>query len=90
MTSLEAAQAGRYTPERELGRGGMVTVYLARDLKHDRPVVRRCSTPRLAATLARERSLPKSGSTLTCLTPTSSGYLIRARPAPAVVHNALR
>lgn len=35
---LEAALAGRYTIEREIGRGGMATVYLAQDLKNHRPV----------------------------------------------------
>jgi serine/threonine protein kinase len=35
---LDAALADRYTVERELGRGGMATVWLARDLRHDRPV----------------------------------------------------
>ena len=35
---LAAALRDRYTLERELGRVGMATVYLARDLKHDRPV----------------------------------------------------
>ncbi len=35
---LRAALAGRYTVERELGRGGMATVYLARDIRHDRAV----------------------------------------------------
>jgi eukaryotic-like serine/threonine-protein kinase len=38
LAALQAALADRYTLERELGRGGMATVYLARDLKHDRPV----------------------------------------------------
>ena len=33
---LKAALADRYTIERELGAGGMATVYLAHDLKHDR------------------------------------------------------
>ena len=33
---LNTALAGRYTIERELGAGGMATVYLATDLKHDR------------------------------------------------------
>jgi serine/threonine-protein kinase len=36
--TLRAALADRYALEREVGRGGMATVYLARDLKHDRPV----------------------------------------------------
>ena len=35
---LESALRERYTLERELGRGGMATVYLARDLKHERLV----------------------------------------------------
>ena len=35
---LSAALAGRYTIQGELGAGGMATVYLARDLKHDRTV----------------------------------------------------
>src|SRR5467141_2544138 len=35
---LNTALAGRYTIERELGRGGMATVYLANDVKHRRPV----------------------------------------------------
>jgi serine/threonine-protein kinase len=33
---LNAALSDRYRIEREIGRGGMATVYLARDLKHDR------------------------------------------------------
>ena len=38
FSSLQAALAGRYELQRELGRGGMAIVHLARDLKHDRPV----------------------------------------------------
>src|SRR5207245_9135227 len=37
-TRLRAALANRYRLDRELGRGGMAKVYLAHDLKHDRPV----------------------------------------------------
>ncbi len=38
ITRLNAALEGRYTIERELGEGGMATVYLADDLKHERKV----------------------------------------------------
>ncbi len=47
--------AGQYLIERELGRGGMATVFLARDLKHDRPVALKVLHPELAATLGSER-----------------------------------
>src|SRR5215213_5188123 len=39
----------RYTVERELGRGGMATVYLARDPKHDRPVAIKVMRAEVAA-----------------------------------------
>jgi serine/threonine protein kinase len=54
---LAAALADRYRVERELGRGGMATVYLARDLRHDRPVALKVLRPELAATLGPERFL---------------------------------
>src|SRR5256886_3442969 len=54
---VRASLAGRYTVERELGRGGMATVYLARDLKHDRPVALKVLRPELAAVLGGERFL---------------------------------
>ena len=54
---LRQALADRYTIERELGRGGMATVYLARDLKHDRPVALKVLHPELAAGLGPERFL---------------------------------
>jgi serine/threonine-protein kinase len=46
---------GRYALERELGRGGMATVFLARDVKHDRPVALKVLHPELAASLGPER-----------------------------------
>jgi serine/threonine-protein kinase len=52
---LRDALADRYTLERELGRGGMATVYLAHDLRHDRPVALKVLLPELAATLGPER-----------------------------------
>jgi eukaryotic-like serine/threonine-protein kinase len=50
-----AALADRYRVERELGRGGMATVYLAHDLRHDRPVALKVLRPELAASLGPER-----------------------------------
>ena len=57
LTQVQAALAGGYAIERELGRGGMATVYLAQDLKHSRPVAIKVLSPELAATLGRERFL---------------------------------
>ncbi|PYP12085.1 MAG: hypothetical protein DMD56_05065 [Gemmatimonadetes bacterium] len=54
---LAAALAGRYRIERELGRGGMATVHLAHDLKHDRPVALKVLRPEVAAALGAERFL---------------------------------
>jgi eukaryotic-like serine/threonine-protein kinase len=55
--ALVAALADRYAFERELGRGGMATVYLATDLRHDRPVALKVLHPQLAASLGPERFL---------------------------------
>jgi serine/threonine-protein kinase len=56
-SSLGKALPDRYQLERELGRGGMATVYLARDLKHDRLVAIKVLQPELAASLGPERFL---------------------------------
>jgi len=52
---LSTALAGRYRIERELGQGGMATVYLAEDLRHDRKVAVKVLKPELAAVLGAER-----------------------------------
>jgi serine/threonine-protein kinase len=54
---LLTALSSTYRIERELGRGGMATVYLARDLKHDRSVAVKVLRPELAAILGGERFL---------------------------------
>ena len=51
------ALRGRYRLERELGAGGMATVYLAEDVKHHRHVAVKVLRPELAAALGTERFL---------------------------------
>ena len=57
IARLAAALADRYRVERQLGAGGMATVYLATDLKHDRPVALKVLRPELAVVLGAERFL---------------------------------
>ena len=54
---LRASLADRYTIERELGAGGMATVYLAHDIRHDRDVALKVLKSDLAESLGRERFL---------------------------------
>jgi dipeptidyl aminopeptidase/acylaminoacyl peptidase len=57
LTRLGPALSDRYRIEREIGAGGMATVYLAHDLKHDRDVALKVLRPELAAVLGAERFL---------------------------------
>lgn len=57
VTRLNAALEGRYAIERELGEGGMATVYLAEDVKHSRKVALKVLKPELAAVVGAERFL---------------------------------
>src|SRR5512145_2136937 len=54
---LSSALAGRYRIERELGQGGMATVYLAQDVRHARKVALKVLRPELSAILGAERFL---------------------------------
>ncbi|MDZ4864811.1 MAG: protein kinase, partial [Gemmatimonadota bacterium] len=55
--ALISALADRYRLERELGQGGMATVYLAHDIKHQRSVAIKVLRPELAAVIGAERFL---------------------------------
>src|SRR5205809_2710099 len=57
LAQLKTSLVGRYAIDREIGAGGMATVYLARDLKHNRPVALKVLNPELGAVLGVERFL---------------------------------
>ncbi len=57
LETVQKALADRYTIEREIGRGGMATVYLAQDRKHDRQVAVKVLHPELSASLGSDRFL---------------------------------
>jgi len=57
VASLNSALADRYRIVRELGAGGMATVYLADDLRHSRKVAIKVVHPELAAVIGAERFL---------------------------------
>jgi hypothetical protein len=82
---LSAALADRYRLERELGQGGMATVYLAQDLRHDRQVAIKVLKSELAAVLGADRFVvPSSGlaGTAWCCPAPATGTS-RTSPAPA-------
>ena len=60
LSRLTAALANRYAIEGEVGAGGMATVYLARDLKHERNVAVKVLRPDLASALGTPRCTIKA------------------------------
>src|SRR6476620_1993361 len=86
---LSAALADRYRIERELGAGGMATVYLAEDLKHKRKVALKVLKPELAAVLGAERFVQEIATTAALQHPhilplfdsgTADGFLFYVMP----------
>ena len=61
LEGIRTALAGRYQVERELGAGGMATVYLAEDLRHHRQVAIKVLRPDLSASMGAERFLREIG-----------------------------
>ncbi len=57
VASLQKAVEGKFAIEREIGRGGMALVFLARDTRHDRRVALEVLRPELAASIGAERFL---------------------------------
>ena len=55
LEQINTALAGRYIIERQIGAGGMATVYLARDVRHNRQVALKVLNPELGAVLGSER-----------------------------------
>ena len=76
ITRLNAALEGRYRIESEIGEGGMATVYLADDLKHERKVALKVLKPELAVVVGASARPPTSPCT-TC----SSRYPFNAGQA---------
>ena len=62
---LRSALADRYAVDREVGRGGMATVYLAHDVKHDRQVALKVLHPELAASLGPMNAATPKGMNIT-------------------------
>ena len=89
LDRLTAALADRYRIERELGEGGMATVYLARDLRHERDVAIKVLKPELAAVLGADRFLTEIKTTASLQHPhilplfdsgTADGFLFYVMP----------
>jgi hypothetical protein len=82
---VDRLKADRYRIERELGRGGMATVYLARDLKHDRSVALKVMHPDLGLGAGTERFLREIRTTARHMCAQSPGHTLQVT---GLVHEA--
>ncbi len=85
MEGLAAALSDRYRIERELGQGGMATVYLAHDVRHDRRVALKVLRPELAAVIGADRFLKEIKVTANLQHRTSSVSSTRGRLIPSSI-----
>ena len=79
IEQLTPALAGRYEIEREIGHGGMATVYLPRDARHDRNVALEVLDPELAAALGADHFLAEIKTTANLQRPHVVALTIRAQ-----------
>ena len=80
VTRLNAALEGRYRIERELGEGGMATVYLADDIKHERKVALKVLKPDLAAVVGADRKrLGRDGDPLEPVSLRTAAFVVAVR-----------
>ena len=78
LDRLKAALATRYDIVREIGEGGMATVYLANDVKHERRVALKVLKPELAEVVGAERFLAEIKTTANLQHPLPEGAVARA------------
>jgi len=86
---LNTALADRYRIERELGAGGMATVYLAADLKHKRKVALKVLKPELAAVLGADRFVQDHDHGVTATSAHPAVVRLRDRRRVPVLRHAL-
>ena len=82
---LQSALVDRYRLEREVGAGGMATVYLAQDVRHARRVALKVLRPELAAVIGAERFLAEIQLTANLQHPHMSGCSGKAVVTPTLI-----
>ena len=89
ISRLSTALSDRYRLERELGQGGMATVYLAEDLKHDRKVAIKVLHPELSAVIGVDRFLSEIKTTASLQHPHILGLIDSGEADPGIGHGSV-